>query len=181
MASQHENQTDESNERETAETQNVNSSKVDGDNKGDAADASAEQKILTETPDEPAESDEDIADFSIFCDGGCGKRIESWTMPFYLCLICPNADLCEDCHSKRLAWNRGEGEDAWKSYCGKNHHYIKGPMKDWRGIKNGVIRIGDQEFGVKDWIKELKEERWPKAWEEFWLQQGGLKDIDVED
>lgn len=54
-------------------------------------------------------------------------------------------------------------------------------MKGWRGIKNGVVRVGEDEFSVKDWIKELKEVKWPKAWEKWWLRQGGLKDVGDEE
>jgi hypothetical protein len=191
--------------------------------------------------------DDDICDFPIFCDGGCGREWNSWTEPCYLCLICcPTADLCEECHAKRLAWNepksrldvepetgrepilanpepdheseveakaqkitesnaeqepapatglkqesepkfktdsKSEGQNVqhpWITYCGENHHYIKGPMKGWRGVKNGIIRINDEELSVKDWIKGLKEDRWPKAWDTYWARQGGLKDIDVQ-
>lgn len=159
----------------------------------------------TPLPDEavpkPAD-DQDIGDFSIFCDGKCGRSIKQWTEPFYLCLICPNTDLCEECHAKRSEWNvsastsnqtpssepdsdsgldtTAEAPTSWTTFCGENHHYIKGPMKGWNGIKDGVVRIEDKEFAVKDWIREMKEVRWPKAWERYWLRQGGLKDIDVE-
>ncbi|KAF2107480.1 hypothetical protein BDV96DRAFT_653821 [Lophiotrema nucula] len=138
--------------------------------------------------DEPAEISKDQApeltgdlnDYRVGCDG-CDRAITQWSEPFYLCLICPNIDLCEDCHTKRLAWNRGQGEKSWTAFCAENHHYIKGPMKGWKGIKNGVIQIDDTEILVKDWIKGLKEDRWPKAWEKYWRRQGGLKDIGVED
>ncbi|KAH7128114.1 hypothetical protein B0J11DRAFT_504607 [Dendryphion nanum] len=114
---------------------------------------------------------EDICDYSIGCDGACGTSISSWTQPIYLCLICPNVDLCEDCHTKR----RVPGSDL--PYCAENHHYVKGPIKGWRGVKDGVIRIGEEEIKVKEWIRGLKEERWQKAWEKYWGRQGGLKDI----
>jgi hypothetical protein len=71
-------------------------------------------------------------------------------------------------------------QHPWTKFCGENHHYIKGPMKGWKGVKNGIIRINDEELSVKDWIKGLKEDRWPKAWETYWARQGGLKDIDIE-
>ena len=53
-------------------------------------------------------------------------------------------------------------------------------MKGWKGIRDGVVRIHDQEFTVKDWLQGLKEERWPKAWVTFWTHHDGFKDIDVE-
>jgi hypothetical protein len=138
----------------------------------------APQEKDTTKENSAAASDEDLTDFYVFCDGKCETGIHSWTEPFYLCLICTNTDLCAKCHSKRLEWNTEGGEEPWSSFCGKNHHYVKGPMAGWKGIKAGVIRIGEEEIPVKQWIKELKEERWPKAWEAFWLRQSGLKDID---
>ena len=106
--------------------------------------------------------------------------IKSWTQPFYYCLVCPSCDLCGDCHSKRLKQTAGEIGKPWLSFCGANHRYIKGLMKDWKGIKNGIIRIGDEEIAVKDWLRGLKEERWQNAWKTFWTRQGGLKDIGIE-
>jgi tetratricopeptide (TPR) repeat protein len=138
-------------------------------------------EISKPTKPEPAKLEEDIARMSIFCDGQCGASITSWSQPFYYCLVCPSCDLCEDCHSKRLKQTSGDIEEPWLSFCGSNHRYIKGPMKDWRGIKNGVIRFGDKEVTVKEWLRGLKEERWQNAWKIFWTRQGGLKDIGIED
>ena len=116
----------------------------------------------------------------ISCNGDCNNSIDKWSEPFYLCLICPNTDLCVACHEKRLESDKGEGTNSWKRFCAPDHRYIKGPMKGWQGIKDGVIHIEDEEpFTVKDWIMGLKDERWPQAWRKYWLKQGGLRDIDV--
>jgi hypothetical protein len=139
-----------------------------------------QNSIVTAEVPEPAKVDEDVTGWGIFCDGRCGVTIKSWTQPFYYCLVCPSCDLCEDCHSKRLKQTAGEIKKPWLSFCGANHRYVKGPMKDWKGIKNGVIRIGDEEIAVKDWLRGLKEERWQNAWKAFWTRQGGLKDIGME-
>ena len=109
----------------------------------DEVDEKEQNATAAEVP-EPVKLDEDIIGWSIFCDGRWGVTIESWTQPFYYCLICPSCDLCEDCHSKRLKQPAGEIEEPWLSFCGANHRYIKGRMKDWKGIKNGVVRIGDE-------------------------------------
>ena len=115
----------------------------------------------------PVKSDEDVNGIKLDCDGGCGTVVDTWSQPFYYCLVCPNCDLCEECHAKRLAQTRGEEKEPWLSFCGPHHRYIKAPIKGWKGIKNGVIRIGAEEFTVKDWLKGLKEERWQKGWDMF--------------
>lgn len=141
----------------------------------------AEEQSET-TSEKPEELDEDVTGSGIYCDGGCGTDISRWTQPMYYCLVCVNCDLCEECYGKRLAQTRGEIEEPWLSFCGPDHRYIKAPMKGWKGIKNGVIRIeGEEEFTVEDWLKGLKEERWQKAWDTFWTRQGGLKDIGLDD
>ena len=150
-----------------SETLNDNETEPDASKKAD-------EKLTTEHD----KTDEDVAEWDVACDG-CDAGMEGWSEPFYLCLICPNTDLCVACHEKRLAQ---DNLNSWKRFCEPDHRYIKGPMKGWRGIKDGVIRIeGDDPFTVKDWIKGLRDERWPKAWERYWLKQGGLKDIDVAD
>lgn len=136
------------------------------------------QETNTTEEIEAAANDEELSGFYIYCNGNCDTEIKSWTEPFYLCLICTNTDLCVKCHSKRLNWNRDGGENQWTTFCGENHRYIKAPVARWKGIKSGVIRIGEEDIPVKQWIKGLKEERWPKAWETFWLRESGLKDID---
>ena len=70
---------------------------------------------------------------------------------------------------ERIAWNGGKPNTTnWYDWCGKDHAYVKGPIAGWRGVKNGVIRIGEEEIEFKEWLRSLKEERWPKAWKEFW-------------
>jgi len=139
------------------------------------------------------ETDSDKLDEDVFpagglgCDGPCETSITSWTQPIYYCLICPNCDLCEDCHSKRVQQTKGvepteeKTEEPWLSFCGANHRYIKGPMKGWKGVKDSIIRYGKTEITVTEWLRGLKEERWPNAWKIFWTRQGGLKNIGVED
>lgn len=141
--------------------------------------AAAESEPTTEEPEKP---EEDLTGCGIYCDGGCGTEMSSWTTTVYYCLVCVNCDLCKDCHGKRLAQTRGEIEEPWLSFCGRDHRYIKAPIKGWKGIKDGVVRIeGEEEFTVKEWLKGLKEERWQKAWDTFWTRQGGLKDIGFEE
>jgi len=42
-------------------------------------------------------------------------------------------------------------------------------------MKKGVIRIGKEEIEFKEWLRTLEEERWPKAWEEFWKGESFLR------
>ncbi|KAI4612829.1 hypothetical protein J4E80_006884 [Alternaria sp. BMP 0032] len=149
-----------------------------------------EQDVTGTQSDNETETDkldEDVFPEGLACNGSCETSISSWTQPIYYCLICPNCDLCEDCHFKRIQQTKGvqqtedKTDEPWLSFCGANHRYIKGPMKGWKGIKNGVIRYADTEITVTEWLRGLKEERWPNAWKIFWTRQGGLKDIGVED
>lgn len=116
------------------------------------------------------------------CDGECGRSWSKWEVPIYFCFLCTNCDLCPTCYGKRMAQNRGEPTTYWRPYCGHNHRYAKGPIKGWKGIKGGVIRIEGEDGNVEeikfqDWLKELKEERWAKAWENFWRRLEGVKDL----
>lgn len=128
--------------------------------------------------DKPWMRTEDCSDYWIFCNS-CRTSQMRWERSLYLCLICPSVDICEKCFDAEVTQRRlGKGEEGRLYVCDENHRYLKGCMKGWQGIKDGVIRIGDEELAVKEWIRELKEVRWKKAWERFWLTQGGLKDID---
>lgn len=151
-----------------------------GEHAANVSTTHANDEAKEEHASEPAKVNEDLAGWGIWCNGDCNKKIDKWSEPFYLCLICPNTDLCVGCHEKRLESDKGEGKGSWKRFCAPDHRYIKGPMKGWQGVRDGVIRIeGEEPIGVKEWVKGLKEDRWPRAWERYWLKQGGLKDIDV--
>ncbi|KAI8933383.1 hypothetical protein NX059_009998 [Plenodomus lindquistii] len=64
-----------------------------------------------------------------------------------------NEDIATYCHSKHLKQTNGEIEEPWLNFCGANHRYNKGPMKDWKEIKNGAIRTGDEEVTVEEWLQ----------------------------
>jgi hypothetical protein len=119
---------------------------------------------------------------TITCDGECGGSYGYWSEPIYLCIYCPSTDLCIPCYDKRVAQNRGEPKLHWRSYCGKNHRYLKGPIQGWKGIKDGAMRIEGkdgivEEVDLKEWLRGLKEERWIKAWDNFWLKSADVGDI----
>jgi hypothetical protein len=149
-------------------------------------DSSPEEEEATEPVNEyalPPNEDEDIEDQpAVWCDGECGSEWNAYKEPIHICIYCSNADLCTACLKKRIAQNKGEASTYWVSYCGKDHKYLKGPLKGWKGVKDGVMRIEAEDgslekLEVKQWLKELKEERWPKAWESFWLRRTGVRDV----
>lgn len=71
----------------------------------------------------------------------------------------------------------GDKNDFWKDWCGPNHTFIKGPVDGWRGVKDGVIRIDKEQIPFKDWLKGLRDDRWPKAWEKFWQNEHFLGNV----
>lgn len=106
---------------------------------------------------------------------GCGRpRCEvSWRAwkgrKIYQCLYCWNMIFCEACYEKRVGYNAGAAIPAGEHYCGKDHKYLR-CIDGWKGIKDGMVLIeGEEPFAFNDWVKELKEKKWPQAWEKFWM------------
>jgi tetratricopeptide (TPR) repeat protein len=136
----------------------------------------------TITESGPAAKPYDLSPYAwVICNGRCEgthnqKRYKNWDDPVYLCIICPNCDLCADCHSKRLEMSTGEGT-YWRDYCGRDHCYLKGPMEGWCGVRDGVVHVGGDAFAFKAWIEGLRSVRWKLAWDEFWLGRGYIKDL----
>ncbi|KAF2423186.1 hypothetical protein EJ08DRAFT_701311 [Tothia fuscella] len=129
----------------------------------------------------PFVEDEDLEDDGpVCCDGPCGSEWETYTEPIHLCVICTNADLCTPCLAIRRAPVK-EGEEE-PNFCGRNHRYLKAPIKGWRGVKDGMMRIESDDGSVvetafTEWLAGLKNERWPKAWERFWIDHSAARDI----
>ncbi|QSS59361.1 hypothetical protein I7I51_08796 [Histoplasma capsulatum] len=114
------------------------------------------------------------------CNGECeDDDIESWDDGVvYLCMICCNCDLCEECYQKRQAHNKNSTENNhWRRYCGANHWYIKGPVEGWKGIKDGYMTIGEEKIKFLDWLEEIRTTKWKKAWEQFWMKEDVRGDI----
>ena len=113
----------------------------------------------------------------------CGEHAEGETKvgfengPLYLCIICPSQHLCQGCFEKIRMYNRDPGGwPYWKKYCGIDHRYIKGPVDGWKGIRGGVMKIGESEEKFSEWLQTLKE-KWEAAWQAFWVRQEGVVDI----
>ena len=114
----------------------------------------------------------DLTYNDIGCSGECGQEeFESWKgRTLHQCVTCYFCFLCEDCYQKRLAYNTGTKREPGLLYCGINHKYVKGPIEGWKGVHNGVIMIdGEKPVKFREWLDELKETKWKKAWELFWL------------
>jgi hypothetical protein len=56
----------------------------------------------------------------------------------------------------------------WRVICPAGHKHIRAPVEGWKGLKNGVLRFEDKEVIFRDWLVELKEKKWPEAWERYW-------------
>lgn len=132
--------------------------------------------------------DEDLTGAKYSCDG-CRRPLSKWTSTQYMCLVCPNLDFCESCyqheqksrsHRKPKSNPNAAGvwaDRIWHPFCDRSHAYIKGPMKDWKGVRGGHIRIGIEQIEVKEWLRGLKEQRWKQSWEDFWSARNELRNV----
>lgn len=123
-------------------------------------------------------AEEDLLDDqSVICNG-CNKVFTGWKDgPLYLCTICTDTDLCTECYNKRVASNHGAEWTEWRTFCGPHHRYIKGPIAEFKGVKDGVIRIGKEETKFTDWLDGLNETRWKAAWVSWWEKDDLVDDI----
>ena len=133
--------------------------------------------------DSPEAKVEDLNPASdIYCNG-CPRTFSDWTKgSVYMCLVCTNCDLCEECWTKRDRCNKGEEWKDWKRYCGDDHRYIRGPIKGWKGVKDGVLRLEGEdgketiEILFTQWVAGIQD-RWKEAWLGFWKRDVLVVDI----
>lgn len=108
----------------------------------------------------------------IYCNG-CqdGPRFKSWfgtrpgsdsrifTPPNYVCLACPDVDLCHSCYDIQSAFQNGTGMGFWRVVCPGSapHQYVKQPIEGWLGVKNGVIHMKSDGDGTQHRTKAYKE------------------------
>lgn len=117
-----------------------------------------------------SEVDEDLdsANGQLGCDG-CGELFSNWhNGSLYLCYYCTELDLCEKCYTNRSERLSGKLPPDWRVICPAGHKHIKAPAEGWKGLKNGVLKFEDKEMVFRDWLVELKEKKWPEAWERYW-------------
>lgn len=80
-------------------------------------------------------------------------------------------DLCKDCFEKRRKQETGELPAPWRVLCPKGHKHIKAPVDGWEGMKDGRFMIKGEKIIFKEWLNELKNDKWPKAWTAFWSKE----------
>lgn len=115
----------------------------------------------------------------IKCSGNSEHVIRYWeSTPIYVCITYIDVHLCAACFENIKLVNCGE--KAWndigtRRFCGEDHRYIKGPIEGWKGIRDGVIVIEREDVETrmpfKDWLEDLKMNRWKRAWEAFWKRE----------
>ncbi|PGH15791.1 hypothetical protein AJ79_02171 [Helicocarpus griseus UAMH5409] len=151
-----------------------------GSNSGDLVSGSTAAAAAV-TEDEKPSTEEDIAPYIAYtCFGECKDReMKNWDAgPIYMCMVCTCCDLCEECYLKQQAYNKGSSKNKyWKTYCGPNHWYIKGPVEGCKGIKKGYMTIGEERVRFMDWLEEVREVKWKRAWELFWRREEVGRDI----
>jgi hypothetical protein len=103
---------------------------------------------------------------------GCGDD-KGWSQidsPLYKCAICADCNLCEKCYNELEDLKETKDLQEPYPYCGANHTYIAAPMPGWLGIKKGKIFIkGRDPVIFNEWLKELREEKWSRVWEQKFL------------
>lgn len=153
--------------------------------KGDQKSTEAAAIVESDSDDEDNEilKDETWGDLSGAKLPCCGEHLQSSSAvdwgdgPLYLCILCADTQLCHGCYVKIREYTRKSKRSYWKTYCGQDHKYIKGPIDGWKGVRDGTMVIGETEQTVANWIKDLKKVKWPEAWEKFWKRQDGVVDI----
>ncbi|KAI5461781.1 hypothetical protein BGZ63DRAFT_386632 [Mariannaea sp. PMI_226] len=153
-------------ESESDDDENWNNSEYSGSSAGSSSGSD----------DETAPDDEGDLDKPYFvetsCEGACKPVVEfAWWggRVAYQCVICDSGFLCEQCHEKRQADNRGEKPLDSRQYCGKDHRYLKLPVEGWGGVKDGKLMMeGEEPIEFKEFLRRLRDEICKEAWESFW-------------
>lgn len=113
-------------------------------------------------------SNDDDAYWSIKC-GYCEQVTSKFEDGeyWYLCCYCADLDVCGKCYNIRKEGHGTSRPAGWIEACPWGHCHVKGPIEGWEGIKGGMIKYGETEIEVKDWLVKLEEE-WKQCWEEYW-------------
>ncbi|CZR66695.1 uncharacterized protein PAC_16596 [Phialocephala subalpina] len=138
---------------------------------GPPGDSTGEDRSGTTVRGEPATLADEMAEGllgdSFFCCNLCSKEIRDWAHGgAYLCLQCIDCDICEECFAKKEARENGEMEPDWRVMCPQGHRHVKAPVKGWRGVKDGRLRIGEKEAPFREWRNDL-EMKWKACWDRY--------------
>lgn len=113
-------------------------------------------------PDEP--NDEDLIGGGVTCNGACSTpEYFGWAggVKYYTCLDCEDTDLCADCYATQTQFFTDNGHGFWFKCCWARHDFLELPIRDWRGVKNGMIRIGQKDKPWVDWLESVKK-KWAR-------------------
>ncbi|KAH7108778.1 hypothetical protein EDB81DRAFT_430992 [Dactylonectria macrodidyma] len=146
------------------------SDEEDGGRASDAGAGSSSETKARES-EQPSEDEGDIVKTEAReynCDGSCSPTttFRRWgNNGAYYCYTC-FCFLCSECYQLRGELLEGQ------RFCGKNHHVVKAPVRGWKGIKDGKLRIeGTEEVGFQDYLRKVRDELCQKAWKSFWLEE----------
>lgn len=108
---------------------------------------------------------EDRSGYAPSCDV-CGYSFEDgirssqvgWYNPMYLCLTCPSTNLCQSCFQSELGEERAavKPPEVVGFQCRTNHRYIKCPIHGRKGVKNGVMRMENEEYLSRSGLGDSK-------------------------
>jgi len=96
---------------------------------------------------------------TVSCNGPCSNSFDTFQdgSNAYFCIDCFDVDFCSECHKKQVLYYTQTGEGFWFKCCWAEHKYIKLPVEGWRGVKNGVIRIGAKQKPFKFWLLAVRD------------------------
>ncbi|KAK6383911.1 hypothetical protein LTS17_003203 [Exophiala oligosperma] len=119
---------------------------------------------------------EDVFEYGkfVYCDGRCSLNpITAWplTEKYYFCNDCVDVAFCGKCYPTQTQYYEDYGQGFWYKVCWAKHEFLEAPIDGWRGVRNGMIRIGDKEKSWFEWLDEVKK-KWQKKMNEF--GEGGL-------
>ena len=121
-----------------------------------AEDLAAEEQVNGE---EVNDDDQDaVRSINVYCRGTCLARRRRWkpnSSPWYHCMSCYSVDFCPDCKAIQEDFFTNNSEGFWYKVCWGQHKHLRQPIEGWKGVKDGVIRIGRKHKHFRDWLKEV--------------------------
>lgn len=136
-----------------------------------ATTVSSQQDVSTSTTTTEPPATDDLSDEDLLgdgdaflCNGPCNiYSVDKWEhgTVFYNCVDCNDVDFCSDCYQTQLKFYTDMGEGFWFKCCWGKHRFIQQPIDDWKGVKNGMIRIGGKQKHWHDWLESVKG-RWKR-------------------